>query len=167
MTFAANSKLSCQRLKLGQGALGMRRQSKRGSLMVELSCGSLLVMLFVLVGIHLGPAIFAAYANDHACRDACRNAAQARDSAEAGKLVQVILKDYQGQGFISSPAVSKIVYQDFGGNPPAQTSPYVQVTTSTTMTMPFGVLAFFNSGPLQDGRVAFTKSYTFPIVRVK
>ncbi|MBL0185755.1 MAG: hypothetical protein IPP97_08495 [Candidatus Obscuribacter sp.] len=147
---------------------GGARGNSSGSLLVELSCGSLLVMLFVLVSIHLGPAIFAAYANDHACRDACRNASQARDAAEAQKLVQVILKDYQSQGFLSSPTVSSpIVYQDFGGTPPAQTSPYVKVTTSTTMTMPFGVLSFFNSGPLQDGKVSFTKSYTFPIVRVK
>ncbi|MBK7838269.1 MAG: hypothetical protein IPJ49_11445 [Candidatus Obscuribacter sp.] len=81
---------------------GGARGNSSGSLLVELSCGSLLVMLFVLVSIHLGPAIFAAYANDHACRDACRNASQARDAAEAQKLVQVILKDYQAQGFIQS-----------------------------------------------------------------
>lgn len=144
------------------------KRSNRGSLSVELSCGSLLVSVFVVVALHLGVAIFGAFINDRACRDACRNAAQGETPAEAGQLVNVMLSAYQATGFVSNPTLSApIVYQDFGGSPPAQTSPYVQVTTSTLVTMPLQAFAFFSSGILQDGKLAFTKTYTFPIVRVK
>lgn len=143
-------------------------RSRRASLTVELTCGSLLVLVFVIVGLHLGIAIFGAYSNDRACRDACRNAAQGSDLVEATKLANVILKGYPAVGFLSAPTLTgPVVYQDFGGTPPAQTSPFVQVSTKTLVTMPFGVFAFFNSGPLQDGKIAFSKTYTFPIVRIK
>jgi hypothetical protein len=143
-------------------------RSSRGSISVELACGSLLVSVFVIVALHLGVAIFGAFINDRACRDACRNAAQGETPTEASQLVNVMLNAYQATGFVSNPTLSApIVYQDFGGTPPAQTSPYVQVTTSTLVTMPLQAFAFFGSGFLQDGKLTFTKTYTFPIVRVK
>ena len=150
------------------GRTGKQNRNLRASLTVELTCGSLLVLVFVIVGLHLGIAIFGAYSNDRACRDACRNAAQGSDLVEATKLANVILKGYPAAGFLSAPTLTgPVVYQDFGGSPPPQTSPFVQVSTKTLVTMPFGVFAFFNSGPLQDGKIAFSKTYTFPIVRIK
>jgi hypothetical protein len=63
--------------------------------------------------------------------------------------------------------VIPIVYQDFGGTPPnAQTSPYVQVTTTTTSTLPFLPLNFLTSQFTQDQSMTFSQTYTFPIVRV-
>ncbi len=139
-----------------------------GSLSVELACGSFMTVIFVLLGLHLGIIIFGAYLNDRVCRDACRNAAQGQDLTESTKLANAVIKGYQSTTFLSAPQIAApIVYQDFGGTPPAQTSPYVQVRTTTQASMPFGVLAFFNAGVLQDGKLTFTKTYTFPIVRTK
>jgi hypothetical protein len=141
----------------------LRRRGAKGSLAVEFVCGCLLASVFVALGLHLGIAIFGAYANDRACRDACRNAAQGQDLAEATKLANVILKSYQASGFLSAP----IVYQDFAGNALPHTSPFVQVSTSTDVLMPLGTLSFFNAGTLQDSKLSFVKTYTFPIVRIK
>lgn len=141
---------------------------KRGSLSVELTCGSVMAAVFVVIALHLGIIVFGAYINDRVCRDACRQAAQGQDLAESTKLASAVIKSYPGGTFLSQPKLDgAVVYQDFGGSPPAQTSPYVQVRTKTEAIMPFGPLAFFNAGVLQDGKVAFVKSYTFPIVRVK
>lgn len=146
----------------------VRQRRAKGSLAVEFVCGCFLASVFVALGLHLGIAIFGAYANDRACRDACRNAAQGQDLTEATKLASVILKSYQASGFLSAPKMSApIVYQDFAGHAPAQTSPYVQVSTSTDVLMPLGTLSFFNAGTLQDSKLSFVKTYTFTIVRVK
>ncbi|MBL8083589.1 MAG: hypothetical protein JNN26_13305 [Candidatus Obscuribacter sp.] len=145
-----------------------KTRRKRGSLSVELTCGSMLMVVFVVLGLHLGIFVFGAYLNDRVCRDACRNAAQGQDLSESTKLANAVIKGYQPNTFLSAPQiVAPIVYQDYAGSPPAQTSPYVQVKTITQATMPFGLLAFFNAGVLQDGKLTFVKSYTFPIVRVK
>jgi hypothetical protein len=147
---------------------GSKRRTSRASLSVELACGSFFMVLFVLLGLHLGIGIFGAYVNDRACRDACRNAAQGKDLTESTKLATTVIKGYRDSSFLSAPKISSpLVYQDFGGKPPAQTSPFVQVSTETQVTLPFGVLAFFNTAFLKDGKIAFRKSYTFPIVRIK
>ena len=126
------------------------------------------MVVFVLLALHLGIIVFGAYLNDRVCRDACRNAAQGMDLAEANKLAKVVLLGYSDNNFLTAPKLSApIVYQDYGGNPPVANSPYVQVETTTEANMPFGVLAFFNSGILQDGKLKFSKKYTFPIVRTR
>ncbi|CAN5240781.1 hypothetical protein BH11CYA1_BH11CYA1_04920 [soil metagenome] len=145
-----------------------RWRRAKGSLAVEFVCGCLLASVFVALGLHMSIAIFGAYSNDRACRDACRNAAQGQDLTEATKLAKVVLKSYQASSFLSAPKISApIVYQDFGGRVMPQDSPYVQVSTSTDVTMPLGTLSFFNAGTLQDSKLSFVKTYTFPIVRVK
>lgn len=147
---------------------GHKRRASCASLSVELACGSFFMLIFVLLSLHLGIGIFGAYVNDRACRDACRNAAQGKDLTESTKLAKTVVKGYRGSSFLSAPEITgPIVYQDFGGKPPAQTSPFVQVTTVTQATMPFGLLSFFNTVFLQDGKIAFRKSYTFPIVRIR
>ncbi|MBI5176368.1 MAG: hypothetical protein SFV17_13380 [Candidatus Obscuribacter sp.] len=144
------------------------RRSCRGSLSVELASGSFLMVVFVLLSLHLGIIIFGAYLNDRVCRDACRNAAQGKDIGESTRLANAVVKGYSSSSFLDAPQIAApLVYQDFAGSPPSQTSPYVSVTTTTKATMPFGVLAFFDAGILQDGKLTFRKTYTFPIVRIK
>jgi hypothetical protein len=126
------------------------------------------MLVFVLLSLHLGIGIFGAYVNDRACRDACRNAAQGKNLTESTKLATTVIKGYRECSFLGAPKITApIIYQDYAGKPPAQTSPFVQVTTETQATMPFGVLSFFNAGFLQDGKITFRKSYTFPIVRIQ
>jgi hypothetical protein len=137
--------------------------------LVELACGSFFFTLFAVLAVQMGISLFGAFYNDQACRDAARAAAQGQNITQATQQAQTVLKTHRViGGYISSPSLQiPIVYNDFGGNPPVATSPYVQLTTKTTMTMPFGPLAFFNAGTLQDGKMVFTQTYTFPIVRTQ
>lgn len=143
------------------------RRSKRGSLLIELSCGSFFFTLFAVLAMHMCVSMYGAFFNDQACRDAARAAAQGENITQATRQAQAVLKSHQiNNGYLSSPVLKlPIVYNDFGGSPPPQTSPYVQLTTSTTVTPPFQAMTFFNAGLLQDGKIVFTQTYTFPIVR--
>jgi hypothetical protein len=79
------------------------------------------------------------------------------------------LKAHQGDGnYITAPILQRLVYNDYGGNPPAQTAPFVSVTTSTVARAPFAPLVFFH-GPvfLENGSFSFSQTYTFPIVKTK
>ncbi len=107
------------------------RRSCRGSLSVELASGSFLMVVFVLLSLHLGIIIFGAYLNDRVCRDACRNAAQGKDLVESTRLASAVVKGYSSSSFLDAPQIAApLVYQDFAGSPPSQTSPYVSVTTT-------------------------------------
>ena len=71
--------------------------------------------------------------------------------------------------FVSDPAVDKssFVYQDFAGNPPVNTSPYVEVTTSINVRLPAPILfakADFDPG---GGHMNLRKTYNFPIVKTQ
>jgi hypothetical protein len=69
---------------------------------------------------------------------------------------------------MSGPALYvPVIYQDFGGSPPAQTSPYVTVATTTTIILPFNPIKFDGATFLASGNTSFTQSYTYPIVRFK
>lgn len=152
--------------------------SKRqnGSALVEFSAFSFLFFVFAILAIHISVALYGAYFNNRACRDAARAAAQAENTTpgagviQATKLAASVLKAHSTAGtFLQTPTLSApIVYQDYGGSYTPLTPPYVQVTTSTVATLPFRPLSFLAAGTvLQDGHLTFTKTYTFPIVRVK
>src|SRR5215469_10494077 len=124
------------------------RRSDRGSLVLELTACAFLFTFFAVMAVHVGVMIFGAFVNDRACRDAARAAAQGKTPAQATQLANAILVSHQqANSFLTSPTLqTPIVYQDFGGSPPnQQTSPYVQVTTKTTATLPFMPINFLGS----------------------
>jgi hypothetical protein len=104
--------------------------------------------------------------NERACRDAARMAAQSPNYAGSLVLAQTAVKAYTGDGyFVTTPTVdpTKFVYNDFSGNPPSDTSPYVTVTTSCKVLIPAPIFVYglnFSNG----STMTFTKTYTFPIV---
>ncbi len=146
-------------------------RSNKGSLLVELTAGSFFLSIFVIISFHVGLLIFGAFMNDTACRDAARGAAQGNSQVKATTLAQAILLSHkQGPGsYLGSPVLqTPIVYQDYNGTPPdTQTSPYIQLTTKTQVTLPIRFFSFLSQMFTSDQNLTFTATYTFPIVRVK
>jgi hypothetical protein len=154
--------------RYGAGSARNRRR-ENGTLILELTICAFLFTFFAVMAAHVGVMIFGAFLNDRACRDAARAAAQGKTIAQATQMAQAVLIAHkQTNSFLTSPALqTPIVYQDFGGNPPnPQTSPYVQVTTTTTANLPFGAINFEGAVFNQDKQLTFRQTYTFPIVRV-
>jgi hypothetical protein len=144
-------------------------RNNRAHVLIELSCACFMMVVFTILTADMGVLIYGAEFNDRACRDAARAAAQGQDVQQSTQLIKAILKAHQGDGnYITAPTLQGVVYNDFGGNPPPQTAPFVTVTTLTTARAPFAPIVFFQ-GPvfLQNGSFTFTQSYTFPIVRTK
>jgi len=140
-----------------------------GHLVLELSVVASLICVAGAFCANLATVSIAASAIDLSCRDAARAAAQASDSASSLKLAQTAVKAHQTDGyFISQPTVSanSFVYQDFAGNPPANTSPYVSVTTTSNVRLPAPVM-FWGVASGTDGTTVFTRTYTFPIVKTQ
>jgi hypothetical protein len=146
-------------------------RSQKGDLIVEVTVGSFLLSIFAIIAVHVGLMIFGAFMNDTACRDACRAAAQGNTQAQATTLANTILLSHKQNvtTFISTPILQlPVIYQDYGGSPPnTQTSPYVQLTTKTTVTLPIRFFAFFADMFTSDQNLTFTATYEFPIVKIK
>jgi Flp pilus assembly protein TadG len=142
------------------------RQAK-GNTILELATISGLLVVVALLCADIGIVSMGAAMNDQACRDACRAAAQASNMTEATNMARASLKAHTADGyFVTTPSITPggLVYQDFGGNAPPDTSPYVEVSTRNTVRIPAPVL-FFGAKFGQGGTMNFTKKYTFPIVR--
>ena len=138
-----------------QGALGV----------LELVTSALFIVVFALLGQDLALAVLGASMNDSACRDAARAAAQANDSSKSLQLAQAALKGHKSDGFfVSQPVLGALagdfVYQDFGGSPPADISPFVTVTTQCTVRVP-APLFFYSAEFLKNGLLEFRQRYTF------
>jgi hypothetical protein len=147
----------------------LRARDEKGSLVFELSAFAFLFLVFALLSVHTSVMLYGAFFNDRACRDAARAAADATTADQATTYAKAILKSHGAAGsYLSQPVLQPIVWTDYAGSPPAQTSPSVTVTTSTTATLPFRPLSFLGKGTvLADGTVVFTQSYTFPLIKLK
>lgn len=146
------------------------RNRRDGHAAIELICSGFFLFVFAVLSADICVVLFGAYQNDRACRDAARSAAQGQDAVQSTKLAKAALKAHAGDGYyFSDPTLDRaIVYNDFGGTPPAGTSPFVSVSTRTTARVPFSPLRFTADAVFLDGgAVTFKQSYTFPIVRTK
>lgn len=150
-----------------------KRFNRRGSVSIELACGSLVMVALLLVAVDVTVMMIGFSLNDRACRDACRSAAQQDTSAKAQVAANAALAQHKGDGYwVSNPLLktggTDFVYQDFGGDPFAG-NPTVTCTTECTVRFPVPVDFFGNTfGKGSDGlrgTMTFRKRYTFPIVR--
>ena len=135
---------------------------------MELACIILVMTIIVLFCVDAGVAFMAGSINDRACRDAARAAAQASSSSAAQSLAQAALNIYSSTNpFLGTPTISPqaFVYQDYSGNPPSDTSPYVSVTTTMTCRLPAPVI--WGSTVGNGGTVTYTQTYQFPIVKTQ
>jgi hypothetical protein len=138
---------------------------------IDLTLTTMLVSALGAIGANATVIILACNVNDAACRDATRAAAQTTSSTQALMAAQAQLTIHSTAAFfVSQPALSStnapdFVYNDFGGNPPTDTSPYVAVSTSVNISIPAPILFFgtkFGSAP-----IVYKKRYVFPIIKEK
>ncbi len=144
-----------------------RIRSRAGHSVIEFGVAAGMITVMTLLCTNISLLIMAASVNDKACRDAARAAAQASNYTGALKAARAALKGHPTDGyFVSTPVMndSDLVYEDFGGNPPPDTSPFVSVTTTTVVRIPAPFLMYgaqFGAG----GTQTFRRMYTFPIVK--
>ncbi len=141
-------------------------RDKRGGSILELAIIAILLVVISLFCVDILVLIIGSGVNERACRDAARMAAQSTNYAGSLVLAQTAVKAFPGDGyFVTTPAVdtASFVYNDFGGNPPVDTSPYVSVTTTAQVRIPAPVF-LWGATYMNNGTMVFTKTYTFPIV---
>lgn len=159
----------CGKRKTGfPGSVQMRQiRPKKAHTLIELSMLAVLFVVMSVLCLDMGYVIMGSQMNDRACRDAARAAADADNYATALQLARAAVVPHRGDGyFVSSPTVdsSQFSYQDFGGSPPPNTSPFVSVTTSCDIRLPAPIF-FLGSSFGSSGVMNFRKTYIFPIVK--
>ena len=145
------------------------RNRASGHTLIELSMLSVLFVVLAVLSLDIGYLLMGSELNDRACRDAARAAAQGDNYATALQLAQTAVIPHNGDGvFVSTPTVdpSVFTYQDFGGDPPPNTSPFVTVTTRTRIKVPAPIF-FLGAEFGANGSMSFNKTYTFPIVKTQ
>jgi hypothetical protein len=140
-------------------------RNKRAGAILELGLIASLLVVITLFCTDVVVLMLGSGVNERACRDAARMAAEGTTYNQALVLAQVATKAYQGDGyFVTTPVVdvASFVYNDYSGSPPADTSPYVRVSTSCQIRLPAPIFLYgLNFNP---PNMRFTKTYTFPIV---
>lgn len=147
-----------------------RLKSKNsGQLVVELAVACLLFLPISILGFSTLVCQMAVSINDRACSDAARIAAEASDYSGALKRAQAIIVTHKTSGPMFGPVrldAAKFIFEDYAGNPPVNAYPYVSVTTIMPCTVPAPIRLFGESiGTAQS--VNFTRTYRFPIVKLK
>jgi Flp pilus assembly protein TadG len=143
-------------------------RNRKGTQIIELGCVAIMLVIVTLLGTDVGIMVMGSSTNERACRDAARAAAQGNNYANALQLAQASLRQHRTDGyFLTNPQVdtTNFIYNDFAGNPPPNTSPFVSVTTFMDIRVPAPIMfagATFNPG---NGQMRFTKTYNFPIVK--
>jgi hypothetical protein len=140
-------------------------RNTRGAAILELGFIATLTVLITLFCVDVLVLLIGSGSNERACRDAARMAAEATNYNNALNLAQLASKAYQGDGyFVTTPVVDKTSFQynDYGGSPPSDTSPYVSVSTSCQIRLPAPI--FLYGLNFNRSNMTFTKTYTFPIV---
>lgn len=148
-----------------------RRQRRSGGHnTIELACVLVAFAIVTVLAIDIGIICLANSTNDTACRDAARAAAQGSNYASALRLAQSAIRQHSASStYFGAPTIdgAEFVYEDFGGSPPPNTSPFVSVTTTMNVRVPapvnFAGAHFYPS----DGTTQVRKTYDFPIVKTQ
>lgn len=153
---------------------GRTLRNSKGSAVVEMACSSIFVIIFGIFAVYMSLLVICAHITDRAARDACRAAAQtqpqadlALTKAQATKVVNSILKSFESaNAFMTAPTLQNLIYEDFDGTPPEDTTPFVTVTVVSTAKLPFASTSFFGNTYGTDS-YTFSQTYTFPIVNTR
>ncbi len=131
-----------------------------------------MLVIVALLAADIGMIMLADSTCERAARDAARAAAAGSDATEAQNMAQACLISHRlNNSFITDPTLdlASFKYDDYGGNPPPDQSPYVEVTTSVSVKLPAPIL--FGQASLNmnsnGGRMALRKRYHFPIIKTK
>lgn len=143
------------------------RRSSKGFSFAEVAATAFLAVVLLMIGVDVTLLIFAATVNDSACRNACRAAAQGSDFTKATALANAALRSHRTDGFfISQPTITHFEYQTFGGSPPADETPFVQVRTEVTVRLPVPIF-FFGATFNDNNDLVFQQLYSYPIIKTK
>lgn len=141
-------------------------RSQKGSCMIDLGFACLALIVLAVFGMNMCFALVSFSMTDRACRDAARAAAQASNRTQAQQLAQAVLRSYKSQSslMVTQPLLQSLDFTDFGGNPPSGQSPFVRVTTFSSVRMPAPVRVFGQN--VFSATIPLRKTYVFPIVKV-
>lgn len=151
--------------------LSAGRRNIDGASSMELAVGAILMITFSVLAINMILLNFAMCLNDAVCRDACRAAAQTNNVTSAIQAANAQLKLHATDGvFVSQPVLAStgspdFVYNDYSGNPPANQSSYVTVTTSVNVKVPAPIVFFGATFYSKNGTLQMKRRYTFPIIK--
>lgn len=142
-----------------------RRPTKSAFSFIEILASCFLMIVLAVFTADICLLIFACSVNDRACRDVVRAAAQQPNGSKAMQFAQASVANHATDGTFISPIILKtLVYQDYGGNPPAGQPPYVQAVTTVNVTTPTPIFFF---GAAFTNHFSFSQIYTSPIVKTK
>lgn len=141
----------------------------RGHGGIELCCVAIMLVIVTILALDIGLVVTACNTNDRACRDAARAAAQGSDYGTALRLAQAAVASHKmaGSNIFQQPTLDTAAfnYIDFGGSPPPNTSPYVDVTTSMQVKVAAPIWYAGTQFNPNNGTLTLLKKYTFPIVK--
>ncbi|MBX9667466.1 MAG: hypothetical protein K2X93_07595 [Candidatus Obscuribacterales bacterium] len=147
--------------------LARRRRRGVGFTFAEVAGTSFFVIVFAALGVDTALLIFGSSINDSACRNAARAAAQGGDVSKATSLAQAAIKAHRTDGyFITQPTITMLNYETFGGVPPVNETPYVQVRTEVTVKLPVPIF-FFGVTFNDNNDMVFRQMYAYPIIKTK
>ncbi len=148
----------------------LKMRSVRAHSVVELACCLLGFAIVAILSVDIGIICLANSTNDQACRDAARAAAQGSDYAASLRLAQASMLSHKANSpYMSDPTLdsSAFEYEDFGGSPPPNVSPYIAVTTFMTVKVPAPVNFAGAQFYPDNGTTEVRKTYEFPIVKTR
>jgi len=131
---------------------------------LELAILSAFLIIVGVLAADIGIVLTGDYNDATACRDAATLAAHSANASAALDLAQatVMLRHKPSSPIILD--VSHFVYEDYGGQPPANAIPFVSVSTSSQVHVPAPI--FFNTKIVgTDGNITFTHRCKMPLSR--
>jgi hypothetical protein len=146
----------------------VKKRSASGTVIAEFVPATIMLVLVALIAANLGLALFGAWVNDSACRDAVRAAAQQSTSATALAAAKVAVQSYHSGSWFNGPTVAEdknaFDYQTFpdkAGKPQRALGPYVTVTTTMQVILPAKIV--YHNAKMTD-HIDLRQAYTFPIM---
>jgi hypothetical protein len=146
----------------------MKNRNASGTVIAEFVPATIMLVLVALLAANLGLALFGAWINDSACRDAVRAAAQQGVSATALAAAKVAVQSYHSGPWFIGPTVAEdknsFQYQTFPdktGKSQRALGPYVTVTTMMQVKLPAKIV--YHNAKMTD-HIDLRQAYTFPIM---
>lgn len=144
-----------------------KRRNNHGNVSIELAVALPVVIAVLCIAINLGLTLLSARANDLACRDAARAAAQCDDLEQALQAAKAAASGHAFFGRSPRVVVEEFSYDTNGGDtlPPSGAGPNVKVVTAFRADLPF-IARFYGAG-FDNETLEFRRAYTFPIMKLK
>lgn len=143
-----------------------RARKASGNVSIELGVSLPVVAAVLCICINLAITLLSARANDLACRDAARAAAQCDTATKALKAAQAAAAGHTFLGRTPTVVASSFSYDDNGGValPENGPGPRVKVVTSFKADLPL-IAQFYGAG-FDATSLEFRRQYTFPILKL-